>query len=176
MGLGAILTLVCLAALLFGLLPTGAGSGTAEQLAQRLPKNSTGAAEDLDPVPRVQQVGGVDYAYLLAYGGQSWAVRASFDERALKLEPCRFDGTAGRGDLIVAGTRQLWPFLETVSEGEAFAVTDMRGTVRSYRVKAIEHHADALRETLESTDSALTLYGYVPTLGKYTVIRCEMHA
>lgn len=92
----------------------------------------------------------------------------------LKLAPCRYTGSAYRGDLIVAAHNYTRHFgnLKQLRVGDEVRFTDVDGNVFSYTVSELEQLAPTAVEEMQAGDWALTLF--TCTLGgQYRVaVRC----
>ncbi len=93
----------------------------------------------------------------------------------LKLAPCRFEGSAYLGDLIIAGHNYRGHFggLKNLRAGDEVSFTDAEGNAFSYRVAELELLGGNDLERLESGTWDLTLFTCT-TGGKTRVaVRCE---
>ena len=77
-----------------------------------------------------------------------------------KIAPCRYEGSAYAGDLILAGHnyRSHFGSLKQVGVGEAVLFTDVDGNVFSYRVVAMEILDGTAVEEMSAGEWDLTLF------------------
>ncbi len=93
----------------------------------------------------------------------------------LKLSPCRFEGSAYLGDLIIAAHNYRSHFggLKDLVVGDDVIFTDADGNVFRYQVTELETVGGNDLETLESGDWDLTLFTCTPARTTRVVVRCE---
>ncbi len=90
----------------------------------------------------------------------SLPVMADWDYDKLKISPCRFLGSYGRDDLVIAGhnyARHFSPIKGISTESEVFFI-NVEGNVYSYRVAWAETLAPDRVEEMAAGDWDLTLF------------------
>ena len=94
----------------------------------------------------------------------------------LKIAPCRYDGSAEGGDLILSAHnyRRHFGQISTLSIGAQLTFTDMEGNVYRYEVIAFESlEPDQVRQMKEG-DWDLTLYTCNLDQSRRTTVRCVL--
>lgn len=110
----------------------------------------------------IETLDGVEYVGLLAIPALELELpiinRWSYD--ALEDAPCRFSGTAYRGNLILCGHNYASHFgnLKELSIGDSLSFTDMDGNVFYYEVAELETLQPTETERLQSGDWPLSLF------------------
>lgn len=110
----------------------------------------------------IETLDGVEYVGLLAIPALDLELpiinRWSYD--ALEDAPCRFSGTAYRGNLILCGHNYASHFgnLKELSIGDSLSFTDMDGNVFYYEVAELETLQPTETERLQSGDWPLSLF------------------
>lgn len=101
-------------------------------------------------------------------------ILAEWSYPGLKIAPCRYDGSAYSGNLVIAGHnyRSHFGALNRLAEGDAVIFTDVDGNKFSYEVVVRETLAPTAVEDMKSGDWDLTLF--TCTLGGRSrmTIRC----
>lgn len=148
---------------------------TVAQIEATLPPR-TGGVQDSYRVMQmpVLNVEGKDFVAVLeipTYGvvlpvGNEW------NTMALYQHPCRFDGTAYDGSLMIGGSCKQLTCLKEVQNGDVVRVTDMQGAIYTYTVSRIHRADHADKETLNS-DAALTLFAQDAANMEYVIVECE---
>lgn len=125
----------------------------------------------------VRQIEGYDYISVLsipALEGE-WPVMAEWDYRRLRINPCRYSGSAYLDDLVICAHnfRSHFGRLATLSIGDEVILTDMDGNVFRYRVAEITTLQPMAVQ--EMTDSGWPLTLFTCTVGGRTrvTVRCE---
>lgn len=92
----------------------------------------------------------------------------------LKLSPCRFEGSAYLGDLIIAAHNYRSHFggLKDLVAGDDVVFTDADGNVFRYQVTELETVGGNDLETLEGGDWDLTLFTCTSARTTRVVVRC----
>lgn len=93
----------------------------------------------------------------------------------LKIAPCRYQGSAYKGNMIIAGHSYPAHFgaLEELLAGDTVTFTDVDGNVFWYQVVEMEILASNAGEELESGDWDLTLFTCTVSGQSRVTIRCE---
>lgn len=110
----------------------------------------------------IETLDGVEYVGLLAIPALELELpiinRWSYD--ALEDAPCRFSGTAYRGNLILCGHNYASHFgnLKELSIGDSLSFTDMDGNVFYYEVAELETLQPTETDRLQSGDWPLSLF------------------
>lgn len=93
----------------------------------------------------------------------------------LKIAPCRYQGSAYKEDMIIAGHSYPAHFgaLEELIVGDTVTFTDVDGNVFWYQVVEMEILASNAGEELESGDWELTLFTCTVSGQSRVTIRCE---
>lgn len=93
----------------------------------------------------------------------------------LKIAPCRYDGSAYKGNMIIAGHSYPAHFgaLDKLIVGDMVYFTDIDGNVFNYRVAALDILDSTAVEELESGDWDLTLFTCTVSGQSRVTIRCE---
>ena len=134
-----------------------------------------GSAGETGPMP-VLNLQGEDYVALLeipAYGlklpvGNVW------DSGLAVSHPCRFDGSAYDGSLVIGGFDQAgqFDFFDRISDGAKVILTDMTGCTFTYEVARVDRADSAEAGILMQDEAALTLFVRDSRLLQYIIIRC----
>lgn len=98
-----------------------------------------------------------------------------WNEKTLKTIPQRFSGTVYDGSLVVGGydRKDQFDCLEKLDIGNNITVTDMMGSVFSYKVELIERKKSAKKEDLQQSSYNLTLFTYDINSKNYIIVRCK---
>ncbi len=110
----------------------------------------------------IETLDGVEYVGLLSIPALELELpiinRWSYD--ALENAPCRFSGTAYRGNLVLCGHNYASHFgnLKELSIGDSLSFTDMDGHVFYYEVAELETLQPTETERLQSGDWPLSLF------------------
>ena len=142
-----------------------------------LPDRRKGAVdiERSEKMPSLE-LEGEDYIALLEipYMGMKLPVSRSWGKSKVISNPCRFDGTAYDGTLIIGGYDQQgqFDFFDRISDGAEVMVTDMTGCVFTYEISRIERTSDVSAKNLADTGADLTLFVRDAQLLEYILLRC----
>jgi len=100
---------------------------------------------------------------------------ANWSYPALKVAPCRFEGSVYTGDLILAGHDYKSHFrgLRDLAGGEKVLFTDMDGNVFSFTVTETETISGSDMEGLQAGTWDLTLFTCTADGASRIVVRCE---
>ena len=87
-------------------------------------------------------------------------VAEDWDEHTSRIAPCRYSGSPGGGDLIIAGHnyRSHFAKLRQISIGADVYFTDLSGSTYAYRAVAVETVDGKDIEGMQSGDWDLTLF------------------
>ena len=144
-----------------------------------IPERTTGIKEERtnSEMPSVTY-NGQDYAAILSLSRLSvkLPIRASWDKTAVNKVPCRFDGSAYDGTLIIGGVDAdgQFDFVSKVDIGDVITVTDMKGSVFTYTVSKVKHAKNAKSSTLTDENYDLTLFAKDKKTGDWLLVRCNM--
>ena len=126
----------------------------------------------------VLELKGADYVALLEIPSQGLKLPISntWDKKEIMLHPCKFEGSAYDGTLIIGGYDQTgqFDFFDTIQDGAAVIVTDMTGAAFSYEVKRVERSDSAELKDLIDDKSDFTLFVRDAQLLEYIFVRCVM--
>ncbi len=132
-------------------------------------------AESAEEMPTIT-IDGVAYIGVVEVPslGLSLPVAASWSYTQLKSSPCRYQGTAAAGNLVLCAhnyQRHFGP-LKTLSVGDVVTFTDAEGKVYTYTVAEVTTLSPTAIEEMTSGDWDLTLF--TCTLGGRTrvTVRC----
>ena len=94
---------------------------------------------------------------------------------ALKVAPCRYQGSAYQDDLIIAAHNYASHFgsLKTVQQGDSIIFTDADGNVFRYQVVEKEVLKDTAIEEMEAGEWDLTLFTCTIGGANRITVRCE---
>lgn len=155
-------------------LPT---EGTATTLPGQSPEAPADYVLSEDMEMPVQTIDGIDYIGVLRIPALSLElpVISRWSYPSLKIAPCRYSGSAYRGDLVVCAHNYASHFgnLSTLQPGDTVTFTDMDGNEFSYCVAVLETLPPTATEEMTQGDWALTLF--TCTVGGRTrvVVRCD---
>ena len=92
--------------------------------------------------------------------GLELPVMSQWSDQASRTAPCRYQGSAYTGDLIIAGHnyRSHFGSLKNLGVGEQVVFTDADGNVFRYTVAAVEVLDKTALEEMAAGDWALTLF------------------
>lgn len=92
--------------------------------------------------------------------GLELPVMSQWSDQASRLAPCRYQGSAYTGDLIIAGHnyRSHFGSLKNLGVGDQVMFTDADGNVFRYTVAAVEVLGKTALEEMAAGDWALTLF------------------
>lgn len=121
----------------------------------------------------VLPVDGVDFSALLEFPAFDTALPVCNDWGSPEKFPCRFAGNVYESTLVIGVEEHLLTFTKELYVGDLVTLTDMTGNRFSYRIENIEIADNARRETLQSTDSALTIFIKKENSSDYTILRLE---
>ena len=98
-----------------------------------------------------------------------------WNEKTLITIPQRFSGTVYDGSLIVGGydRKDQFDCLKKLDTGNEVTVTDMTGTVFTYKVELIERKKSVKKEDLQQSSYNLTLFTYDINSKDYIIICCN---
>lgn len=125
----------------------------------------------------VREIDGYGYIGVLEVPGQNLElpVMDTWDEEKLKVSPCRYAGSAYKGNFIIAGHnyRKHFSPIKSMHTGDAVIFTDMDGNRFFYRVVEAEILKASDVEAMEAGEWDLTLF--TCTYGGQTrfTLRCE---
>lgn len=158
--------------------------GTLEDRIDALPLDPLGDAPTipdyvLDPSREmpVETIDGVDYIGVLSIPALALElpIVSEWSYPALRLAPCRYEGSAYTGDLVIAGHNYRTHFgkLKRLHTGDMVYVTDVDGNRFAYAVAGLETLAPAPVEAVSEGGWALTLF--TCTLGGQSrlTVRCD---
>lgn len=119
---------------------------------------------------------GEDYIALLevpAYG-LKLPVCGLWSKGKVLSSPCRFQGSAYNGSLVIGGSDQpgQFDFFAEIQPGAGVTVTDMTGCTFYYEVVRVDRSDSAREEILTDKDSDLTLFVRDAQLLEYIILRC----
>lgn len=108
--------------------------------------------------------------------GLSLPVQSEWSYPALKCSPCRFSGSAYRGDLIVAGHNYSRHFgaLKHLAPGDEVVFTDAAGNRFRYAVSQLEQLPGDALEELEAGEWELTLFTCTLSGRGRVAVRCAL--
>ena len=148
---------------------------TVARIEAALPNRIAGAPDSyrVMQMPTLE-VDGEDYIGLLEISAHSVILPIGNDWQAAQLyrHPCRFDGTAYDGSLIIGGGSRQMACLKQMQNGDKVTVTDMHGAIFTYTVTRIRRADRADGDTLRST-AALTLFARDANNMDYVIVECE---
>ena len=150
----------------------------AAQIRQILPSGNAGVeGAYTDPKMPVLQFEGTDYVCLLEIPAldRCLPVRNDWNGENLSGGPCRFWGSAYDGTLILGGSSQTgqFDFCSQLDIDDRITVTDMEGTVFSYRVERIDRAKTAAYERLSDPSYSLILFVEEAFSTGYIIVRCN---
>ena len=95
---------------------------------------------------------------------------------SLAYTPCRFWGSCYDGTLILGSgsVNGLFAFCGRLDLEDMVQITDMEGTVYTYRVERIHRSKTASYETLSDPTYDLTLFVPESFSGGYIIVRCRL--
>lgn len=102
-------------------------------------------------------------------------VGAQCSEAELKKMPCRYAGSAGTGNLVIAGHNYAAHFgaLRRLTGGETVELTDLKGERRIYRVAKTEILQPWQTEEMVKGQWELTLFTCTPGGERRLALRCR---
>lgn len=108
--------------------------------------------------------------------GLSLPVMSSWSYPKLRKAPCRFEGSAYSGDLIIAGHNYTRHFgrLKNLSAGTEVRFTDVAGNVFVYKVLTIEKLGSYDSDAMRSGEWDLTLFTCTYGGGSRVTVRCGL--
>ncbi|MBE6560506.1 MAG: sortase [Ruminococcaceae bacterium] len=125
----------------------------------------------------VQNVDGRDYIGIVEIEACSMSlpVISHWSYPALKVAPCRFDGSVYTDTMIVAGHdyRAHFKLLRSIGEGTKVQFTDTEGNLFSYTVSYTEIVGSSDVEGLAAGEWDLTLFTCTADGSSRFVVRCE---
>ena len=123
------------------------------------------------------EVEGYDYIGVLSIPalGLELPVMDSWSYPQLKLSPCRYEGSAYTGDLIIAAHNYQRHFgrLKTLQAGDTVVFTDAAGSVFTYAVSGIEQLLPSQGKEMREGDWDLTLFTCTVGGQQRVTVRCE---
>ena len=104
----------------------------------------------------------------------SLPVASQWSYPALRKSPCRYDGTAYKGNFIVSAHNYVSHFgnLKSLNEGDQVSFTDMDGNVFRYTVAALEVIMPEDIEGMKSGDWDLTMFTCTYGGQQRVTVRC----
>ena len=131
--------------------------------------------ERRDNTMSVLSVDGTDFAGVIELPRYESVLPVCADWGKASQYPCRFSGSIYDRTIQIGATTQKgqYDFYRDLSIGDTLIFTDMEGNRFSYEITNIKYAKNADRSTLESENSALTLfvknvYGF-----EYIIIYCD---
>ena len=108
--------------------------------------------------------------------GKKLPVISQWSYEALRISPCRYDGSAYTGDLIIAAHNYISHFadLSRLQPGERVTFTDVEGNVFAYDVTEVTTVTPDAVEELKSGDWDLTLFTCTFGNSYRVVVRCRL--
>lgn len=102
-------------------------------------------------------------------------VMDSWSYPQLKLSPCRYEGSAYTGDLIIAAHNYHRHFgrLKTLQAGDTVVFTDAAGSVFTYTVSGLEQLLPSQGKEMREGDWDLTLFTCTVGGQQRVTVRCE---
>ncbi len=102
-------------------------------------------------------------------------VMDSWSYPQLKLSPCRYEGSAYTGDLIIAAHNYQRHFgrLKTLQAGDTVVFTDAAGSVFTYTVSGLEQLLPSQGKEMREGDWDLTLFTCTVGGQQRVTVRCE---
>lgn len=152
-----------------------AAAAVVQKLQTALPPEPGGQAAAGAEMPAVEIDG---YTYIgvldLPDGGPSLPVQAAWDEGGALVSPCRYQGSAYDGSLIVAGHNYKTGFgrLYGVAPGDAVRFTDMNGAVFEYVVSQLETVDQYDLAGMERGEWDMTLFSCTLDGRRRVAVRC----
>jgi len=133
------------------------------------------------PGPETQmpevEIDGAAYIGVLAIEtlGLELPVMSQWSESNLKAAPCRYEGSAYRGDLVIAAHNYAAHFgnLKNLSPGDAVCFTDGDGRAFRYVVTAVETLPSTAIEEMTASGHALTLFTCTLDGADRVAVRCD---
>ena len=103
-------------------------------------------------------------------------VISEWDYTRLKIAPCRYKGSAYRGDLIIAAHNYQSHFggLHRLKAGDSVIFTDAAGNRFTYAVSQTEQLSGAAIEEMEAGDWDLTLFTCTVGGAARVTVRCAL--
>ena len=113
---------------------------------------------------------------VMATLGKKLPVISQWSYEALRISPCRYDGSAYTGDLIIAAHNYISHFadLSRLQPGERVTFTDVEGNVFAYDVTEVTTVTPDAVEELKSGDWDLTLFTCTFGNSYRVVVRCRL--
>lgn len=125
----------------------------------------------------VRQIDGYDYIGVLEVPslGLELPVMSSWGEEKLKISPCRYAGSAYKGNLIIAGHnyRKHFSLIKSMHTKDAVIFTDMDGNRFFYQVVEVEILKGSDVERMEAGEWDLTLFTCTYGGQNRFTLRCE---
>lgn len=182
MTLGAVLILSALLLCLYNRHEADAAGQEAESLLVALEswmqENSTDETESAQtiemPVARLHGYDCVGYVEIPALGTKL-PVLSDWDYDRLKLAPCRQHGSSRTDDLVIAAHNYRTHFgrLKALSPGDTVIVTDLDGTVHTYRIASIDTMDPYDVDPVLNSGYALVLYTCTRGGSARLVVYCD---
>lgn len=178
--LGLILVLLSFSLLLGSELYTKWNSSQIELLNQQLlaaiPQRSAGDPMNYsESAMPVIQLEGKDFSGLLQVKkfGVTLPIGAGWDRDGIVTYPRRFSGSAYDNSLILGGSSRkgMFDFLGSLDIGDRITVTDLQGAQFSYEISRIDRRKNADLNTLQDSDSDLTLFALDESTMVYIIAR-----
>lgn len=138
-------------------------------------KNSVPQPGQNNTLPAME-VDGIDFVALLEFPAFQTTLPVCNHWGAPEKYPCRFTGNIHESTLIIGVSEPLLPFATELYVGDTVTLTDMTGNRFTYRIQSIEISDNARKDTLQSTDAALTVFIKHSLSSRYTILRLETAA
>ena len=124
----------------------------------------------------VLSIDGTDFVGILEIPSFGSVLPVGADWGRSSEYPCRFDGSVYDKTIKIGATSQKgqYDFYREISVGDSVLFTDAEGNRYSYSVKDIRYEDNADKSTLESKDSALTLFIKNEYSFEYIVVFCDV--
>ncbi|MFR7451695.1 MAG: sortase [Gemmiger sp.] len=164
-GLGAALVLAALSLFLWNQREArAADASAADALAAVTARIATGETAAPDPLAGMAEAEIDGYAYIgyltLPTEELELPVMSSWSYEQLRIAPCRYAGSTGTDDLVLAGhnyTRHFGP-IENLAPGDPVLFTGMDGVTIAYEVAEVDTLAATAVEEMTDSGFDLTLF------------------
>ena len=149
-------------------------SSATSKIESVLPPRSEGTAEKrYNSEMPVMNIDGNDFIGLIEVPERNvkLPVYSKWNEKAVRIVPCRYSGSIYDLNLIIGGTEMNggFEFLTSLEKGETVTFTEMTGKEYTFKVDSVFH-----RDDFEiNNEGDLILFSYMNDVSKYIFIKCK---